>query len=598
MALSQADSKQTMNVSIIKNILKSILSRSKPAADELTTETIPGADRADWLLDGYSWIPDWKEILDSNWDDWNMLVKKTKDGPKVLIATSVGGNSALTPFESLLGVALTLRGADVHYILCDKSLPACQNCFGSDIETQEKFVKNGPPICDWCFDVGERCLNQLGLQVHKFSEYLSNDDWLKAEKIYEGLNDSNLLDYEDDGIKLREIVESAALRYFGRSDFAEQSLQKPILKRYFISTLLSQWALTRLFEKHQFDKAVSNQGIYVPQGNVVAVSRKFNCDLTVYDIAYRKLCINIAHNDSHIRTFTDEPVEVWENLPWNEAMESRIREYLESRWCGRLDWLSLVTEGADQEPIKLAKEIGLDLKKPVVGLLTNVIWDAQLAYPGVAFSNQIEWIIHTIEYFEKRPDLQLLIRIHPAEIKSWVESRQSVYDEIQKRFTKIPQNVFVIKPDSKVNTYKVMMNCDAVLIYGTTAGLEMACMGLPVIIAGQAWIKNKGIGVDVSNPTEYESALNKLPFGKRLDQEQWQRALKYAYHYYLRLMIPIGVIDPVPYENAPYVIKHLPLTGFDRGADVGLDIICDGILNGSEYIFPMENQDLAPKVTN
>lgn len=562
--------------------------RERESATDSKDEQLQNSDRSDWLSDGYSWIPNWREILGVDFDSWTALVNGERKGPKVLISTFVGGNSALTPLETVFGVALTLRGAEVHYILCDKALPACQNCFGSDLEAQQKFLKEGPPICDWCVDVGERSINQLGLRVHKLSEFITKEDRQRAECISEGLDAKGILDFEDSGIKVREIVESAALRYFGRSDFEELPLHLPVLKRYFVATLLSNWALLRLFDKFKFDKVLSNQGVYVPQGNVVAISKKFNSDLTVYDIAYRKLCINIAHGDSHIRTFTDEPIENWVNLPWNEAMEKQIKDYLESRWNGRLDWLSLVTEGEDQIPKELALEIGLDLNKPVIGLLTNVIWDAQLVFPGNAFPNQMDWIFKTVEYFSTRKDLQLLIRIHPAEVKSWVESKQSVLDELNRKFAVIPENVFIIKPDEKVNTYKVMMNCDSVLIYGTTAGLEMACMGLPVVIAGQAWIKDKGIGIDVSDPEHYIQTLNSLPIGTKLDSEQWTRALKYAYHYYLRLMIPIGVIDPLPYENAPYKIKHLSLSGFDRGSDEGLDIICDGILTGADYIFPIE----------
>ncbi len=136
-----------------------------------------------------------------------------------------------------------------------------------------------------------------------------------------------------------------------------------------------------------------------------------------------------------------------------------------------------------------------------------------------------------------------------------------------------------------------MFNCNAVIVYGTTAGLEMACMRLPVIVAGQAWIRHKGISVDVTNPKEYIEALDRLPFASRLPDENWNRAIRYAYHFYLRIMVPIGVLNQMPYENAPYKIKHLPLKGFDVGADDGLDVICKGILDRNEpFIYKAEEK--------
>ena len=64
--------------------------------------------------------------------------------------------------------------------------------------------------------------------------------------------------------------------------------------------------------------------------------------------------------------------------------------------------------------------------KPVIGLLTNVSWDAQLHYPANAFPNMLEWLVQTCEYFATRPDLQLLIRVHPAEISGFPPSRQPI----------------------------------------------------------------------------------------------------------------------------------------------------------------------------
>ncbi len=46
------------------------------------------------------------------------------------------------------------------------------------------------------------------------------------------------------------------------------------------------------------------------------------------------------------------------------------------------------------------------------------------------FANMTDWLMRTIAYFARRPDLQLLIRVHPAEITGNVPSRQPVVEEI------------------------------------------------------------------------------------------------------------------------------------------------------------------------
>ena len=69
----------------------------------------------------------------------------------------------------------------------------------------------------------------------------------------------------------------------------------------------------------------------------------------------------------------------------------------------------------------------------MIGLLTNVSWDAQLHYPANAFPSMLEWLVQTCEYFATRPDLQLLIRVHPAEISGFPVSRQPILSELRKR---------------------------------------------------------------------------------------------------------------------------------------------------------------------
>ena len=71
--------------------------------------------------------------------------------------------------------------------------------------------------------------------------------------------------------------------------------------------------------------------------------------------------------------------------------------------------------GEVQEREQLVDELGLDPTLPIVGLLTNVLWDAQLYYESQAFPDMLEWLWTTIDYFVEHPGLQLIVRIHPHE---------------------------------------------------------------------------------------------------------------------------------------------------------------------------------------
>ena len=82
------------------------------------------------------------------------------------------------------------------------------------------------------------------------------------------------------------------------------------------------------------------------------------------------------------------------------------------------------------------------------------------------------------------------------------------------------------------------------LIYATKTGVELAAMGIPVVVAGEAWVRNKGITTDVTTREEYRAVLASLPVGARLGREQHERAERYAFHFFFRRMIPVRCVEP------------------------------------------------------
>jgi len=221
-------------------------------------------------------------------------------------------------------------------------------------------------------------------------------------------------------------------------------------------------------------------------------------------------------------------------------------------------------------------------------MLSNVIWDAQLHYRANAFPSMLDWVERTIRYFAKRPELQLIIRVHPAELSGGLPSRQLLLDEIRNRFSVLPPNIFIIPPQSKISTYVAMLQCNAVLIYGTKTGVELTSLGIPIIVAGEAWIRNKGLTFDSNSAEEYFKYLDQLPLRSRLPDDVVLRAKKYAFHFFFRRMIPLEFIVPQIGSSPPFRFELNNLKYLDSEGCKGLNVICEAILNGKEFIYPFE----------
>ncbi|MGE3911813.1 MAG: capsule biosynthesis protein [Chloroflexota bacterium] len=532
--------------------------------------------------------PDWRRLIADSRALWDESRRRAAGGPPLLVGSTVGGYGAGSVFESMLSIALTLRGANVHTLLCDRALPGCQRAEHVDVPDPRVLVEYRLPerLCDRCFATGRYNFEPLGLTDHRLGKLVTRSEKLEARRIATETPLEKIRTFTWESMAIGEHAYAGALRYFARGDLEAEPLGEQVLRRYLEASLLMTTASTRLIQREGIQIAAFNHGLYVPQGVLGEVCRSLGVRVANWNPAYRTSCFIFSHGDTYHHTLMAEPTEAWDTMPWTPALEAQILDYLKSRWSGARDWIWFHDE-PDEDFAAYAQEVGLDLKKPIVGLLTNVMWDAQLHYPANAFPSMLDWVLQTIEYFKDRPDLQLLIRVHPAEIRGTARSRQPLVPEIEKAFPQLPPNVFIIPPESQISTYAAVATVNAAIIYGTKTGVELTSSGIPTIVAGEAWIRNKGITLDATSPEDYFQILNQLPLAERMAPEQIERARMYAYHFFFRRMIPVPCMVPTK-AVPPFRVAIDSLDDLLPGRQPGLDVICDGILTGSPFIFPAE----------
>jgi hypothetical protein len=504
---------------------------------------------------------------------------------KVLMATCAGGLLAAIDMETLLSVALSLRGAKVYALICDRFLPACLMCQSNKSISIGRFAKNGPSrlYCKRCFESGIDAYQSAGIKIHLFSDYITPEDMSEVEMRVDKTPCERIKNYIYQDLAIGEHAMAGALRFFAKGSIDDEQYAQPVLKRYFTASLLTAIVLQKMQKEQKFDTAVFHHGIYVPHGIVGEVFRKEGVKVVNWNVGYRMGTFIFSHNDTYHHTMMNEPVSKWESISWNSKLEQKVLTYIKNRSKGTRDWHVFLNE-----PSGDIATLGIDSFKPAIGLLTNVFWDAQLHYPANVFKNMLQWILKTIDYFTNRTDLQLIIRVHPAEVTAELPSRHLVVAEIKKTFPTLPSNIFVVAPQSKMNTYTLMEACNAVIIYGTKTGVELTSFGIPVIVAGEAWIRNKGITVDPETQKGYFDVLDGLPFGGRMNAEFIQRARKYAFHFFFRRMVPVEVIEPTDSAYA-FRLNVNHLADLMPGKNIGLDVICNGILAGKDFIYEDEN---------
>jgi hypothetical protein len=160
--------------------------------------------------------------------------------------------------------------------------------------------------------------------------------------------------------------------------------------------------------------------------------------------------------------------------------------------------------------------------------------------------------------------------------------------ELARAFATLPPNIFVIPPHVRVNSYALAKQSNAAIIYGTKMGIELAYMGIPTIVAGESWARNKGFTLDASSREDYLALLDRLPLSHELDEAVRERAAKYAFHFFFRRTIPLEFLTVQKGVWPPFRVALENVEPLLRGRSRGLDVICDGILEGAPFIYPAE----------
>jgi hypothetical protein len=275
-------------------------------------------------------------------------------------------------------------------------------------------------------------------------------------------------------------------------------------------------------------------------GIVFRVARYLNIPAVTFEFNDQREQIWLAQNTSIMRQDTDYLVRERASLPMTDKMYQRLADLENARRGARVWgksrrlWQYVSAQGAEQT----REALGLD-DRPVVLLAANVLGDSLTLGRNIFADSMSEWITRTVQFFAKRSDVQLVIRVHPGE--KLVPQAKSMGTVVREALPEIPSHIHLINALDNVNTYDLIEIADLGLAYTTTVGVETAMNGIPVISCGETHYRGRGFTIDPNSWDEYfstlENVLADLP-GHRLSEEQVAKAWNYAYRFFFEYPRP------------------------------------------------------------
>ncbi|MGD8403890.1 MAG: hypothetical protein PVJ21_09530 [Anaerolineales bacterium] len=297
-------------------------------------------------------------------------------------------------------------------------------------------------------------------------------------------------------------------------------------------------ALALLQDQHP-DAVLVPNGLVTELGVFYQVARQLDLQTITYEFNDQREQIWLSQNDIVMHQNTDALWAARGETPLTKAEREEIAALEDARTSakkygkGTRFWQDVASVGGEQ----LREILDLD-ERPVALLATNVLGDSLTLGRNAFASSMAEWITKTVQYFAKREDVQLVVRVHPGER---LMKGPSMLGVIGRVLPERPAHIHVIGPEEKLNTYDCMEIASLGLAYTTTVGMEMAMRGVPVILAGVTHYRGRGFTFDPSSWDEYYATLDRLLSdlsAHRLNQEQVETAWNYAYRFFFDFPMP------------------------------------------------------------
>ena len=427
--------------------------------------------------------------------------------------------------------------------------------------------------------VTEQTLSLFGLPAETISDFLTQADRAEARQLVADWAD----DYESfvaEALPLGELVRPSMMRTLLRGSLEPDELTRRLYREYLEGAILLVRAFRRMLDKLNPDTLIVMNGMFFAERIAMAIAAERGLHVVTHERGFMRNRLVLDHDRPANLFRVDEAWEERKDVPLTAAEEQELDAYLQGRQSGKNEvvnyWPSME---ARQEFI--VEQLGLDPRKPILSMFTNILWDTAVYQRDRGFAGMFDWLQHTIDGVAGIPELQLVLRIHPAEVRLTQKTRERVADRLAQLYPALPPNVAIVSADSDISSYALIDLSTAVAVYTLTVGLEASLRGVPVLVAGETHYRNKGFTYDVDSPEQFAAWLREVPGWPRLAPTQVDLARRYASIFFLRNMLSMSLATES--NNLSVQLNFDSFDALKPGQNAVLDHICSAILERKRF---------------
>lgn len=483
------------------------------------------------------------------------------DGPVVAFLTPRDW-AAHVQWEGVIAQALRLRGARVRFITCGGGLEICDRA-----NTWE-----APPMpCTTCRRYVHGSIDAHGFPRTALLEGTTDDRWPELDLL--GARD--LESVVDDDLPLGELVDIPVKWFLMAAQLDDDPLGPLTRRRFLRSARRIAAGLARTLDELRPDVVVLCNGLFLFEAICWELCRRRGIDVVNYERGLIKETLLFRRGVPACLLDLGEVWERWKDVPLTPAEDAQLDAYLADRQQG-LHTIDRFWGGARFDAPERQG------RGRLVSLFSNLTWDSAVIGQEVAFPSIQAWAAAAVEWFAAHPEHELLVRVHPAEVKlPGKQTREPLEPFLRERFPVLPPNVRIVSADDPQSSYPIMAASDLGLVFSSTTGVELALAGTPVIVSGASHYRGRGFTVDVDDPASFAAAIERVLAATEAFTPPVELVRRYAYLFFFRAPVAGPGVEEHVLGLARITVDDLDQLA--PGRDPDLDRICDGILGLSDF---------------
>ena len=347
----------------------------------------------------------------------------------------------------------------------------------------------------------------------------------------------------------------------------------------------------RVFESAHLDKVLVFNGKSLYSEAVRRVAESMGIAVDTWELALRRGTLIFSHGPQPACWGPSQ--ELFEKLrhnPFPEDKRKQIIKFMNDKINGRNTHTSMIEDGK-RTSIPFAPSKG----KRGILLLANIAFDTASIGRNGCFHSIAQWLSETVRHYANDDSVHLVIKPHPYLEVANIPA-QPIEDFLKRALGSIPTNTVVIKDARFYPNQILWAHFDHVVVFNSTSALDLAFWNdRKAVVVAEAHFQGYNFTLDPKNRDEYFLFLDKEK-GEELDNEAKEILIRYLYFQFFRVNFytPLLGDGPLKKTRIPKWLKGPK--DIAPGAEPSLDLICNGLISGADYLEPDNDLDVLPDV--